>query len=202
MNCMTPTRTTQVQQVLQRIDAAGPDGLTWREIADDMHIEHGTTSSALSNLDTAGRIVRLRRRRGRSSVYVLPQYAGPDDIAPRRVSGAGRSAWERGYGSGMAAGVTQGIEEGQAKGWTSGYDEGVEAGRRAALAEARETATALSQEQVERANAAIRANTNALVVIGSMLNAVDANNSLITHRGACWRQHPACALRAVRRALV
>lgn len=199
MGSMTRTL-TQTLQALQRIDDAGADGLTWREIADELHVGHGSASSTLSNLDTSGRIVRLRRRRERSSVYVLPQYVtDPDEIAPRRASGP---EWQRGYSSGIAAGTQQGIEEGRAKGWTDGYDEGVDAGRRMAVAEARAAASAVSEEQAARAAAVTKANTNALVVIGSMINAIDPNNSLITHRGDCWRQHPACALRAVRRALV
>lgn len=49
-------------------------GITWHELARELNIHHGTASGVLSNLHKGGLIVRLAMRRGRSKIYVLPEW--------------------------------------------------------------------------------------------------------------------------------
>jgi hypothetical protein len=49
-------------------------GVTWGELADAQGLHHGEASAVLSRLHQVGRIVRLSERRGKSQVYVLPEY--------------------------------------------------------------------------------------------------------------------------------
>jgi hypothetical protein len=50
------------------------DGITWFELADHLGTGHGTASGVLSNLHKAGRLDRLSVKRGKSKVYVMPQF--------------------------------------------------------------------------------------------------------------------------------
>jgi hypothetical protein len=125
----------------------------------------------------------------------------PADVSLRRVPKVG-PGWNEGYAEGIANGIRQGIDEGHAKGWVEGYDEGIEAGQKAAVADTKAVAADALREAQARAAAPLRVNAHANQVIGAMLAAVDANNATVTHRGDCWKIHPACALRAVRKALV
>lgn len=45
-------------------------GLTWKELADELNLHHGTVSGALSVLHKDGYISRLRETRNRCKVYV------------------------------------------------------------------------------------------------------------------------------------
>lgn len=54
-------------------------GATWSEIADLTLWHHGTVSGALSVLHKEERIARLKERRGKSRVYVLPEYVNGRD---------------------------------------------------------------------------------------------------------------------------
>lgn len=49
-------------------------GITWRELAEELKIHHGSASAVLTNLHKAGLIERLEMRRGRSKIYVLPNW--------------------------------------------------------------------------------------------------------------------------------
>jgi hypothetical protein len=49
-------------------------GLTWSELSEITNWHHGTSSGALSVLNKAGRLVRLKERRKRSSIYVAPEF--------------------------------------------------------------------------------------------------------------------------------
>ncbi len=64
----------QQQRALTLLRAHAAQGATWREFADAYGIDHGPASRALSDLHKAGLIARLTETRGRSSIYVLPEY--------------------------------------------------------------------------------------------------------------------------------
>lgn len=70
-NGLTKKRQFQTMRYLQD---AGPNGLTWRELADLLNSDHGPVSGVLSVLHKGGRIARLTLTRQRSKVYVLPEY--------------------------------------------------------------------------------------------------------------------------------
>ena len=63
------------QRALFAIRGAHKQGFTWKELDGWLGWNHhGKTSSVLSVLHKAGRIVRLDETRGRCSVYVLPEF--------------------------------------------------------------------------------------------------------------------------------
>lgn len=62
--------TDRQREVLIRLDQAGANGLTWRDLADRTGWHHGQASSVLSVLHKAGLIARLTERRDRCEVYV------------------------------------------------------------------------------------------------------------------------------------
>lgn len=76
------TYAERARQAITYLDAMGSTGLTvadFREVAD---LHHGQASSVLSVLHKAGRIVRLKERRDRCQVYVLPDYVDGRETAP------------------------------------------------------------------------------------------------------------------------
>ena len=65
---------------LLALDAAGPQGLTWHELADRLGLHHGSASGVLSVLHKAGRIARLSDRRARSKIYVSLHHVGGRNV--------------------------------------------------------------------------------------------------------------------------
>lgn len=61
-------------RVIEILDALGPYGGTWTELSAKMDAHHGIVTGALSNLHKAGKIARLRNRRGRCEIYVRPEF--------------------------------------------------------------------------------------------------------------------------------
>lgn len=62
------------RQTIALLHQAGERGLTWRELANILDVHHGGASGALSVLHKDGKIARLADRRGKSKIYVLPEY--------------------------------------------------------------------------------------------------------------------------------
>ena len=76
-------------------------GATWSEVATGLHLHHGQASGSLSALHHDGRIERLKQRRGRSQIYVMPQWVADRETAPIRVNRDNRHAvWDEGYVAG------------------------------------------------------------------------------------------------------
>jgi len=59
---------------LDLVSRAGPYGLTWGELAGLTDWHHGQATASLSNLHKNGDLARLHDRRGRSKIYVAPEY--------------------------------------------------------------------------------------------------------------------------------
>lgn len=76
--------TTARRQLQTRIVLAawGEHGGTWAEVAKATGQHHGGASGALSALHKEGRVARLTERRGRCSVYVLPEYVAGRETEP------------------------------------------------------------------------------------------------------------------------
>lgn len=67
----------------------GPVGVTWRDLADHLHIHHGSASGVLSVLHKRELICRLKESRERCKVYVLPEFVEYRDTElPGRVKAA------------------------------------------------------------------------------------------------------------------
>jgi hypothetical protein len=70
--------------VLSILARQGTRGATWHEIADELGVHHGTASGALSVLHKVGSVSRLRLRRSRSAIYVLPEFVMGRATAERK----------------------------------------------------------------------------------------------------------------------
>lgn len=58
------------------------DGVTVAEVQDALGVGHGQASSALSHLHRAGKITRIKSRRNKQEIYVLPEYVNGRDVSP------------------------------------------------------------------------------------------------------------------------
>lgn len=84
----TGATTKRQRGVLSILAHAGPDGLTWAEVAEFFGWHHGQASGVLSVLHKAGRVARLGPpRRHRCSVYVLPEFVGDRETEPHGSRG-------------------------------------------------------------------------------------------------------------------
>lgn len=91
------------RQVLDHLSRMEGDGATWAEVAAALSLHHGQASASLSSLHLEGRVERLKERRGRSQIYVLPEYVGERETAPHRSNQSKddkHEVWEEGYQAG------------------------------------------------------------------------------------------------------
>lgn len=97
------TASARQRAVLDYLSGSEGDGATWAEVADALDLHHGQASASLSSLHLEGRIARLKERRQRSQIYVLPEYVGDREVAPYRPNRARddkHALWEEGYVAG------------------------------------------------------------------------------------------------------
>lgn len=77
--------TSAVQQLaLRTITSAASEGVTVAEFEDMHHIGHGQASSAFSHLHRAGHVRRIKMRRKRHEIYVLPEHINGREESPYR----------------------------------------------------------------------------------------------------------------------
>jgi len=79
------TTTDRQQLIILNLMKAKEQGLTWHEVADLNEWHHGQASGALSILHKEGTIARLKERRNKSAVYVLPDYINGREISERKI---------------------------------------------------------------------------------------------------------------------
>lgn len=72
------------RQALTLLGVMMSRGLTAAELEDRLGIGHGRASSALSHLHRAGHVRRIKERRQRHEVYVLPGYVDGREESPYR----------------------------------------------------------------------------------------------------------------------
>lgn len=70
--------------VIEMLKTKKEQGLTWKELSDIANWHHGESSGALSVLHKTGHIARITETRGRSQVYVLPEYVNGRELAAYR----------------------------------------------------------------------------------------------------------------------
>lgn len=77
--------TSQVQQATMiLLSGERSDGLTAADLEDRLGIGHGMASSALSHLHRAGHVRRIKMRRKRHEIYVLPEFVNGREESPYR----------------------------------------------------------------------------------------------------------------------
>lgn len=163
------------KRVRRLVELRGTWGVTWKEVADTLQTHHGAASGALSNLHEKGWVVRLTEKRDRCAVYVTPEYVGGRSVSPRR------SQRDR-------------YAEGRDAGWMEGYEAGV------ASVPPPPPQPDLKEAYKQGSIAGAAKTKEKLTVIVDEMIRVTAGGPVVPHTGDCWRQHPVCALRAVRKA--
>ena len=68
------TTSKRQKETLLSLGAAGVNGLTWKELSEITGWHHGQSSGCLSVLHLEGMVARLKDRRNRCSIYVLPAF--------------------------------------------------------------------------------------------------------------------------------
>ena len=95
------TASKRQRDILDHLGRFDTAGATWAEVAAALNLHHGQASASLSALHQAGRIERLVERRGRSQIYVLPQYVDHREVAPFKPNRDSRhQVWDEGYVAG------------------------------------------------------------------------------------------------------
>lgn len=74
------TTSKRQQAVLNALADSGEAGATWNELGALLGLHHGAVSGVLSNLHRERVISRLTDRRGRSQIYILPQYVAGREV--------------------------------------------------------------------------------------------------------------------------
>jgi MarR family protein len=177
------SRRVRRDQVLRLLADAGARGVTVKDARDILGLHHGSASAALSLLEDEGTIVRTLARRDRCGVYVLAEHVTAEaGVAPRRRATSSKEA--------VAAATMKAYEEGRAAGhgdgWMAGYDDGVAAAK-------------VVSDDVRKA--AFDAYRYRLQEILGAMDRVATPNAAAVHYGDCWKIHPGCAIRAVRKAV-
>lgn len=80
-------KTTERQNIVLRALAnVAEHGATWKELGEAFGWHHGQASGTLSVLHKAGKVARLKNRRARCEVYVLPQFVMDRETSPYRAN--------------------------------------------------------------------------------------------------------------------
>jgi len=79
------TTTDRQQLIILNLFKAKEQGLTWHEVAVLNGWHHGIASGGLSVLHKVGIIARLKERRNKSAVYVLPEHINGREVSERKI---------------------------------------------------------------------------------------------------------------------
>ena len=71
------------KEVINCLLTSAEQGLTWVELQKMLQKHHGTLTGALSALHKGGFICRLSETRGKSKVYVLPEFVQGRETEPQ-----------------------------------------------------------------------------------------------------------------------
>ena len=72
------------KKVLELLRASGYMGYTWQELSRATGWHHGTASGVLSVLHKTGHIARLRNKRNRCAIYVIPSHVQGRETAEHK----------------------------------------------------------------------------------------------------------------------
>lgn len=76
------------RRILRSLARAREHGRTVGEIGRELEVGHGAASGALTVLHKGGHITRVKERRNRQEVYVLPEYVDGREESPYRPNPA------------------------------------------------------------------------------------------------------------------
>ena len=84
------TTSKRQRAVLNALTDLAGQGATWNELGTLLGLHHGAISGVLSNLHREGVLCRLKDRRGRSQIYILPQFVGDKEVETYRPNVSSR----------------------------------------------------------------------------------------------------------------
>ena len=70
------------QSIINYLDDTGDHGATWKDIAHQLKMHHGSATGSLSVLHKTGTIAALKKPRHRCTVYVLPEHVNDRPTRP------------------------------------------------------------------------------------------------------------------------
>jgi hypothetical protein len=79
------TTSKRQKEAIDFLEIVKYHGATWKELADFLHVHHGSASNVLSIFHLKGYAMRLQESRNRCKVYVLPQYVQDRKTEIRKV---------------------------------------------------------------------------------------------------------------------
>jgi hypothetical protein len=80
------TTSKRQKETLVSLGAAGIRGLTWKELGEFYGWHAGQSSGCLSVLHLEGMVARLKERRNRCSIYVLPAFVNGRETSERKTN--------------------------------------------------------------------------------------------------------------------
>lgn len=80
------TTSKRQKETLISLGAAGIRGLTWKELGEIHGWHAGQSSGCLSVLHLEGMVARLKERRNRCSIYVLPPFVNGRETSERKTN--------------------------------------------------------------------------------------------------------------------
>ena len=80
------TTSKRQKQTLVALGTAGIRGLTWKDLSEITGWHHGQSSGCLSVLHLEGMVARLKERRNRCSIYVLPAFVNGRETSERKTN--------------------------------------------------------------------------------------------------------------------
>lgn len=80
------TTSKRQKETLVSLGAAGIRGLTWKELGEVYGWHAGQSSGCLSVLHLEGMVARLKERRNRCSIYVLPAFVNGRETSERKTN--------------------------------------------------------------------------------------------------------------------
>jgi hypothetical protein len=80
------TTSKRQKETLVSLGAAGIRGLTWKDLSEITGWHHGQSSGCLSVLHLEGLVARLKERRNRCSIYVLPAFVNGRETSERKTN--------------------------------------------------------------------------------------------------------------------
>lgn len=80
------TTSKRQKQTLVALGTAGIRGLTWKDLSEITGWHHGQSSGCLSVLHLESMVARLKERRNRCSIYVLPAFVNGRETSERKTN--------------------------------------------------------------------------------------------------------------------
>lgn len=87
------TTSARQKRVLYVLHLWRSQGGTWKDLAKYYNLHHGQASGVLSVLHKEGIIFRLKERRDKCAIYVLPEFVNGREVSARKIKSCPNCGW-------------------------------------------------------------------------------------------------------------